>query len=50
VYLIVVDGQVKIGEQELNKRDAIAITETTSFEFTATAKTSLLVIEVPMQW
>lgn len=50
VYLIVVDGKVKIGEQELNIRDAIAITETTSFEFTATAKTSLLVIEVPMKW
>jgi len=50
VYLIVVDGQVKIGEQELKKRDAIAISETISFEFTATAKTSLLVIEVPMQW
>ena len=50
VYVIVVDGQIKIGEQELNKRDAIAISETTSFEFTATAKTSLLVIEVPMQW
>jgi redox-sensitive bicupin YhaK (pirin superfamily) len=50
VYLIVVDGQIKIGEQGLNKRDAIAISETTSFEFTATSKTSLLVIEVPMQW
>jgi redox-sensitive bicupin YhaK (pirin superfamily) len=50
VYLIVVDGKVKIDGQELNKRDAIAITETTSFEFTATAKTSLLVIEVPMKW
>jgi redox-sensitive bicupin YhaK (pirin superfamily) len=50
VYLIVVDGQVKIGEQELNKRDAIAITETDSFQFTATSNASLLVIEVPMQW
>ena len=50
VYLIVVDGGVKIGELELNKRDAIAITETDSFQFTATSNASLLVIEVPMQW
>jgi redox-sensitive bicupin YhaK (pirin superfamily) len=50
VYLIVVNGQVKIGEQELGARDAIAISETDSFEFTATAKSSLLLIEVPMQW
>jgi redox-sensitive bicupin YhaK (pirin superfamily) len=50
VYVIVVNGQVKIGEQELGARDAIAISETESFEFTATAKSSLLLIEVPMQW
>jgi len=50
VYLIVVNGQIKIGEQELGARDAIAISETDSFVFTATAKSSLLLIEVPMQW
>jgi redox-sensitive bicupin YhaK (pirin superfamily) len=50
VYLIVVNGQVKIGEQQLGARDAIAISETDAFEFTATAKSSLLLIEVPMQW
>ena len=50
VYLLVVNGQVKIGEQELNARDAIGITETDTIEFTATSNASLLVIEVPMQW
>jgi hypothetical protein len=50
VYVIVVNGQIKIGEQALGARDAIGISETDAFEFSATAKSSLLVIEVPMQW
>ena len=47
---VFVASMIQIGEQELNKRDAIAITETDSIQFTATSNASLLVIEVPMQW
>lgn len=48
VYIMVIDGEVTINEQDLRKRDAIGISETSSITIHATSTTRLLVIEVPM--
>lgn len=48
VYILVVKGQVEIGGEKLNKRDAIGISETDSFAIHATTESELLLIEVPM--
>jgi redox-sensitive bicupin YhaK (pirin superfamily) len=47
-YVFLIDGKVKIGSQVLNKKDALGISETGSFEITAEDKSDILVIEVPM--
>lgn len=49
VYLVVISGSAKVGEVELEKRDALAISETDSFTITATEDAEFLAIEVPMQ-
>lgn len=48
VYLFVLEGSITIEDNELNSRDAIGITETSSFQVLAKKEASLLVIEVPM--
>lgn len=48
VYLFVLEGSIAIEDIELNSRDAIGITETSSFQVLAKKEASLLVIEVPM--
>lgn len=48
VYLFVLEGSIAIEDNELNSRDAIGITETSSFQVLAKKEASLLVIEVPM--
>ena len=48
VFLVVIKGSVKIGDQQLNKRDALGISEADSFTVTATEDAELLAIEVPM--
>lgn len=48
VFLVVINGSVTIDGQELNKRDALGISETESFTITASADAELLAIEVPM--
>lgn len=48
VYLFVLEGSITIEDIELNSRDAIGITETSSFQVLAKKEASLLVIEVPM--
>ena len=49
VFLVTINGAVKVGEQELEKRDAIGIYDTNSFTITATEDADLLAIEIPMQ-
>ena len=49
VFLVAINGAVKVGEQELEKRDAIGIYDTDSFTITATEDAELLAIEIPMQ-
>ena len=48
VFLVVINGSVSIDGQQLNKRDALGISETESFTITATEDAELLAIEIPM--
>ena len=48
VFLVVINGSVKINDQQLNKRDALGIYETTDFTITANEDAELLAIEIPM--
>jgi hypothetical protein len=47
-YIFVIDGQVKIGDQLLNRRDAIGISETNAIGITADKESDVLIFEVPM--
>jgi len=48
VYFFVLEGKATIAEKELNKRDAIGISETDHVTVKATDTSSVLAIEVPM--
>lgn len=48
VYLVVIEGKIKIGNEELQKRDAIAISATENFVIEALDQAKLLAIEIPM--
>ncbi len=48
VYFFVIDGSLKIGDQSLDKKDAIGISETDSISITANTTARLLAIEIPM--
>jgi len=47
-YIFLIDGKIKAGEQELNKRDAAGISETDSVTLTAVNTSDVLIFEVPM--
>jgi quercetin 2,3-dioxygenase len=47
VYLFVIEGEVKVGDVILSKRDAIGISDTSSFLYTLGANTKVLLIEIP---
>jgi len=49
VYFFVIEGKVIVTGQELNRRDGLGVSEAESIEITTSAKTKLLVMEVPMQ-
>lgn len=49
VYVFVLKGSAKIGEQSLNAKDALGIWETDSFTLEATEDTEVLLMEVPME-
>lgn len=48
VFLVVINGTVKLGDIELSKRDAAGISATDSFSVTASENAEILAIEVPM--
>lgn len=48
VFLVVINGAVTVDEQQLNKRDALGISETENFTITALEDAELLAIEIPM--
>lgn len=48
-YVMVINGSIRIGDQTLNKRDALGISETSSFDIIADEHSEVLIIEVPME-
>ena len=48
IYAFVIDGDVTIGGQKLNKRDGFGIWDTDSIDITADSNAELLLMEVPM--
>jgi redox-sensitive bicupin YhaK (pirin superfamily) len=50
VYIFVIEGSIEINRITLHKRDALGISETDSFEITATSNAQILAIEVPMDY
>lgn len=50
VYLFMIDGSATTEGQQLNRRDAIGISETDKITITAAANTELVLFEVPMEW
>jgi len=50
VFVVVIDGEVKVGNTVLEKRDALGVSEIDSFTITANKDAELLAIEVPMNY
>ena len=50
VYIFIIEGEVTIENELLNKRDAIGVWETEQVTLSAKANSSLLFIEVPMNF
>ena len=50
VYVFVIEGDVTISNQSLNKRDALGIWETENFTVKADSDTRVLFLEVPMEF
>ncbi len=48
VFLVVINGSVTVNGEQLNKRDALGISETESFTINASENAELLAIEIPM--
>ena len=49
VYFFVIEGNVTVAGQVLNRRDGFGVSEIDEIEITASSRTKLLVMEVPMQ-
>jgi redox-sensitive bicupin YhaK (pirin superfamily) len=50
VYVFVISGRVKIGNETLETRDGMGITEAQSFEVESMEDARVLLIDVPMEW
>lgn len=50
VYVFVVDGNITVNGQVLNKRDSAGITETDKLDFSFQGKAEVLVMEIPMRF
>lgn len=48
VYIFVLEGSAKVGNQELSRRDGLGVYETESFILEATDDAEILLMEVPM--
>ena len=48
IFLVVINGSVTVNGEQLNKRDALGISETESFSIIASENAELLAIEIPM--
>jgi quercetin 2,3-dioxygenase len=49
VYLLVIEGTAIICGEQLNRRDAIGVTDFVNLEIKTSEKTRILIIEVPME-
>ena len=47
-YVFVIDGEVEIEGTQLNKRDAVGISETATFSVNTKTDAQILIIEIPM--
>jgi redox-sensitive bicupin YhaK (pirin superfamily) len=50
VYVLVVEGQITINGQELNKRDALGVWNTETFAISFTENSKVLLLDVPMEF
>lgn len=50
VYIFVIDGGITADTQELNKKDALGITQTDNVSIQANVDSDVLMFEVPMKW
>ena len=48
LYVFVVDGNVEVANNKLDKRDAIGVSETESVEIKSNTNSELIIVEVPM--
>jgi redox-sensitive bicupin YhaK (pirin superfamily) len=48
IYIMVIEGEIQIGEQRLQSRDALGISETEQIDIQMEQNSKILVIEVPM--
>ncbi len=48
VYVFILEGKAKIGDQVLDKRDGLGIYDTESFKLEALENSEILLMEVPM--
>jgi len=49
IYLFLIEGSIRAGDIQLNKRDGLGIEDTNSINLTAAENSQLLLIEVPMK-
>ena len=49
IYLLVIDGEIEVGDHTLKKRDALGIWDVNELQLKATAAASVLLMEVPLQ-
>ena len=50
VYLFIIEGSATVGNQLLNKRDALGIWECTDFDINTSVATRILLIEIPLKF
>lgn len=50
VYVFVVDGQITVNGQQLNKRDALGVWDTTNCSIIFNEKSKVLLLDVPMEF
>ena len=48
VYLFVIEGEIKVGDAYIRRRDALCISETEGFAYTERSGTKALLIEIPL--
>jgi quercetin 2,3-dioxygenase len=48
IYLFVIEGETSVGEQKLNKRDAIGLWETSEVTINTKGASKVLLMEIPM--